>query len=136
MAGHRRTRYNITMLDLKIPNVNERKRIPMEAIQAVADRIAEKFQPDKIILFGSYAYGDPKPWSDVDLLIVMDTPEGNLAQMLAISRALSPHPFGLEIIVHSLPVLNERVAAGDFFLKEIVRRGRVLYERRDKSMGC
>lgn len=117
------------MLDLNIPNVNERKRIPMEAIEAVARRIAQKFDPDKIILFGSYAYGDPKPWSDVDLLVVMETPEGNLAQMLAISRALSPHAFGLDIIVHSRRALSERLTANDFFLKEIVTNGKVLYER-------
>lgn len=118
------------MLDIKVPNVNERQRIPMEAIQAVADWIAEKFNPDKIILFGSYAYGEPKPWSDVDLFVVMDTPAGDLEQMLAISRALSPHPFGLEIIVHSPPVLAQAVATGDFFLKEILTRGKVLYEKR------
>ena len=123
------------MLDLNIPNVNERKRIPMEAIEAVARRIAEKFNPDKIILFGSYAYGDPQPWSDVDLLVVMEAPEGNLAQMLAISRALSPHPFGLDIIVHSLRILSERIAANDFFLKEIVTNGKVLHERRHATVG-
>lgn len=117
------------MLNINIPNVNERQSIPIEAIQAVADRIAEKFSPDKIILFGSYAYGAPKPWSDVDLFVVMDTPTGDLEQMLAISRSLSPHPFGLEIIVHSSQVLAQAVAAGDFFLKEILTRGKVLYEK-------
>ena len=64
------------MTTIDVPNVNERERIPPEAIQAVADRIAEEFDPDKIILFGSYAYGDPKPWSDVDLLVVMEPTEG------------------------------------------------------------
>ncbi|OGO45067.1 MAG: hypothetical protein A2W37_00870 [Chloroflexi bacterium RBG_16_63_12] len=107
----------------------------MEAIQAIVDRIAEKFKPDKIILFGSYAYGDPKPWSDVDLLVVMDTPNGNLAQMLAVSRSLSPHPFGLDIIVHPASVVTGAVAHGDFFLKEIVTRGRVLYEKRHGPVG-
>jgi predicted nucleotidyltransferase len=123
------------MLDIRVPNVNERKRIPVEAIQAIVDRIAEKFKPDKIILFGSYAYGDPKPWSDVDLLVVMDTPNGNLAQMLAVSRSLSPHPFGLDIIVHPASVVTGAVAHGDFFLKEIVTRGRVLYEKRHGPVG-
>jgi len=117
------------MLNLNVPNVNERHRIPMEVIQAVADRIAEKFNPDKIILFGSYAYGDPKPWSDVDLFVVMETPEGDLAQMLAISRALSPHPFGLEIIVRSPQALDQAVVANNFFFKEILARGKTLYER-------
>ena len=45
--------------------------IPMAAIRRYARQIAEKFQPDKIILFGSYAYGQPHEWSDVDILVVM-----------------------------------------------------------------
>jgi predicted nucleotidyltransferase len=51
----------------KNPNVSERRRIPMRAIRAVAKQIADTFHPDKIILFGSYAYGKPCPESDVDL---------------------------------------------------------------------
>ena len=52
-------------MSAEILNVNKRRRIPMRripmrAIRAVAKQIA-KFQPDKIILFGSYAYGKPKP---------------------------------------------------------------------------
>jgi predicted nucleotidyltransferase len=117
------------MLNFNVPNINERQRIPVQAIQAVANRIAEIFNPDKIILFGSYAYGDPKPWSDVDLLVVMETPEGDLAQTLAISRALSPHPFGLEIIVQSPQALDRAVVANNFFFKEILARGKTLYER-------
>jgi predicted nucleotidyltransferase len=58
----------------RVLNVNERRRIPMRAIRAVAKQIADKFGPDQIILFGSYAYGKPRPESDVDLLVVMETP--------------------------------------------------------------
>jgi predicted nucleotidyltransferase len=54
-----------------VSHVNEHQRIPEQAIRAVVKRIAEKFQPEKIILFGSYAYGQPKLESDVDLLVVM-----------------------------------------------------------------
>ena len=43
----------------------------MSAIRRYARQIAEKFDPDKIILFGSYAYGQPHEWSDVDILVVM-----------------------------------------------------------------
>jgi predicted nucleotidyltransferase len=121
--------YNTAMLDIKVPNINERKRIPMEAIQAVVNRIAEKFNPDKIILFGSYAYGDPKPWSDVDLLVVMDTSLTPNQQRRAISRALAPKPFAMDIIIRSRRDLEERIPLGDWFLKEIVERGKLLYER-------
>ncbi len=96
----------------------------------VAQRIADSFNPEKVILFGSYAYGTPKPWSDVDILVVMETPEGPLTQMLAISRALSPHPFGLDIPVCSPDELARRVASNDAFIKEVTSKGKVLYEKR------
>lgn len=112
-----------------VPNVNPRRRIPRRAIQAVVKQIAEKFQPEKIILFGSYAYGRPRPESDVDLLVVMNTPRRPRQQRLEISRALSPRPFPLDIIVRTPAQLRERIALGDFFLREISTQGKVVYER-------
>lgn len=113
---------------MRVPNVNERRRIPMRAIRAVAKQIADKFHPDKIILFGSYAYGKPRPESDVDLLVVMDTPLRNVEQAIQISRAID-YRFGLDLIVRNPRQLAERLTLGDFFVREIIERGRVLYER-------
>ena len=59
-------------MTLTAPTVDTRDRIPEEIIQELISRIALKFQPRQIIMFGSYAYGNPRPESDVDLLIVMD----------------------------------------------------------------
>jgi len=55
----------------RVANVNERRRIPMRAIRAVVKQIADAFHPDKIILFGSYAYGKPRPELDV----IVHTPQ-------------------------------------------------------------
>ena len=66
------------------------RRISLHAIRAVALRIADRFQPEKIILFGSYAYGHPKPESDVDLLVIMDTPLRSRQQRLEISPRSPP----------------------------------------------
>ncbi|MBC7228234.1 MAG: nucleotidyltransferase domain-containing protein [Thermoflexales bacterium] len=101
----------------------------MRAIRAVAKQIAEKFQPEKIILFGSYAYGNPRPESDVDLLVILETPLRSRQQRLEISRALSPRPFPMDIIVHTPQELEERLASGDLFLQEITTHGKVLYEK-------
>jgi len=113
----------------RVPNVNEHRRIPIRAIRAVAKQIAEKFQPEKIILFGSYAYGKPRPESDVDLLVVMETSLRERQQRLEISRALSPRPFALDIIIRTPQQLEERIALGDVFLCEVITKGKVLYER-------
>jgi predicted nucleotidyltransferase len=111
------------------PPNGQRAKISRREIEAVIRRIAEKFDPEQIILFGSYAYGKPNQYSDVDLLIVMQTQERPRAKELEIARALSPHPFGMDILVRTPKQLQERIALGDYFLREIVTRGKILYER-------
>lgn len=103
--------------------------MPRRSIDAVVKRIAREFDPERIILFGSYAYGHPGPYSDVDLLIVMPTRERTRAKQIEIARALSPHPFGMDILVRTPEQVRERIAMGDYFLRDIVTRGRILYER-------
>jgi predicted nucleotidyltransferase len=105
------------------------KRIPLRQIRAVAKRIADQFHPDKIILFGSYAYGQPKPWSDVDLLLVMDTPLTSNKQRHTISEFLRPQPFSIDLIIWSAEKLEERIAGCDWFLQEVVERGKVIYDK-------
>ena len=105
-----------------------RRRIPVRKVQAVVEQIAEQFDPDKIILFGSYAYGHPRPESDVDLLVVMDTPLRNGEQAAQIARALDYH-FGMDLLVRRPQQLAERIALGDSFLREITERGTVVYAR-------
>lgn len=107
--------------------------IPASAIFAVVKQIVEKFEPDKIILFGSYAYGDPDAGSDVDLLVVMDTSLRNVEQAIQISRAIKYH-FGLDLLVRRPRQLAQRIQQGDCFLREIVEKGKVLYERPGTGM--
>lgn len=101
----------------------------MSAIRALVQRIVQRFHPEKVILFGSYAYGRPRPESDVDLLVIMETPLRARQQRLEISRTLSPRPFPLDIIVHTPQEVSRRLALGDAFLDEIITRGKVLHER-------
>ncbi len=104
-------------------------RIPMRTIRALANQIAEKFDPEEIVLFGSHAYGKPHAWSDVDLLVVMDTPKGEFKTIMEISDSLPPLPFSVDIIARSRAVINRRKNSGDFFLREITKKGKVLYAR-------
>ncbi len=104
------------------------------AIQELVRRIVAGFQPQRILLFGSYAYGTPTPESDVDVLVVMDTPLREVQQAVAIYQAL-PHAFGVDLIVHTPARLAQRLELGDAFLHEIVSRGKVLYERPDSRVG-
>jgi len=104
-------------------------RVTQARLNKVARRIVEKFNPERVVLFGSHAYGKPTIDSDVDLLVVMNTRQHAHKQQIEISRALSPHPFGMDIVVCTPQELARRIKLGDFFLQEITRRGQVLYER-------
>ena len=120
-----------TQAIFQVPPIKERKRIPVKTIRAIADYIAEKFNPEKIILFGSHAYGTPTAWSDVDLLVVMDTPKGELETAVAISESLPTLTFRVDIIARSKEVIEKRKKLGDWFLIDATEKGKVLYERID-----
>ena len=120
-----------TQAVFQVPPLNERKRIPMKTIRAITKHIADEFHPEQIILFGSHAYGNPTAWSDVDLLVVMDTPKGELETALAISESLATLNFRVDIIVRSREVFEKRRKLGDWFLRDIAEKGKVLYKRAD-----
>jgi uncharacterized protein len=106
--------------------------IPMRVIRRYARAIAEEFRPDKIILFGSFAYGEPHEDSDVDLLVVM--PARNYNQAVSIRYRLTA-PFPMDLIVRTPKEMARRLAEKESFLTTIVSRGKVLYENDDKSTG-
>lgn len=109
--------------------VSQRARISMRTIRTLAKVIAKKFDPDEIILFGSHAYGTPHAWSDVDFLVVMDTPKGEVEAILKIADSLPDLPFRVDIIARSRESIDRRTKSGDFFLREITKKGKVLYAR-------
>ena len=115
---------------LFVPTIDVRERIQADVIRLLTRRIADRFHPQKIILFGSYAYGQPRPESDIDLLVIMETALRESQQALQIRQYLNPL-FGLDIIVYPPAKIEQRLAWGDFFLSEIIGRGIVLYESTD-----
>jgi predicted nucleotidyltransferase len=108
--------------------------ISMRVIRRFARQVAERFQPDKIILFGSYAYGTPHADSDVDILVVMPC-RNEIDQACRIDRAFDP-PFPLDLIVRTPHAMNWRLKEGDSFLREITTKGRVLYKAPDAGVGA
>src|SRR5262245_1334620 len=108
--------------------------VPMRVIRRFARQVAERFQPEQIILFGSHAYGNPHADSDVDILVVMPA-RNELDQAVKISLAIDP-PFPLDIIVRTPKRLAWRLKHGDWFLREVVSKGNVLYAVHDGRMGA
>jgi predicted nucleotidyltransferase len=94
--------------------------VPMRVIRRFARAVAERFQPDKIILFGSYAYGTPHADSDVDILVIM--PARHQGSKAGRIRWEVPAPFPMDLIVRTPETLRWRLQEGDAFLREIVCR--------------
>lgn len=99
-------------------------------LESVKQRIVQAFNPEKIILFGSYAYGDPGIDSDIDLLIIMKSKERPAIRSAQISKLIRPRPFPMDILVRTPEEIDNRLKIGDRFIEEIISRGRILYDRR------
>lgn len=100
-----------------------------ETLPAVVQRIVQALRPERIVLFGSHAYGTPTPHSDVDLLVVMESEAGLLERHLTVSRLLRPRPFPVDILVRTPTEIRSALQAHDSFIQEILARGKILYER-------
>ena len=96
-------------------------------IRALSRRIAEQFDPERIILFGSRASGRARKDSDVDLLVVIRCRGPSARKAAEILNWVAPE-FAVDLIVRTPQELRRRLAQEDGFLAEIVRRGKVLYE--------
>lgn len=103
--------------------------VTRRALKEIVQRIVSELHPEKIILFGSYGYGLPTDDSDVDLLVIMETDSRPADRYLAVSRLIRPRPFPLDILVKTPDEITQALEKGDFFIREIVTKGQMLYER-------
>jgi len=98
----------------------------------IIEDIKNKYDPEKIILYGSFAYGIPDENSDIDLLIIKETSERPLDRMSLIHRIVdirdSSYP-AFSPIVLTPEEIKQRLEIGDQFIEEILTRGELLYAR-------
>jgi uncharacterized protein len=102
-----------------------------EILAEIVHRIVTTLHPERVILFGSYAYGTPSDHSDVDFLVILETDNRPADRYLAVSRLIRPRPFPLDILVKTPDEITQALAKGDNFVREIVTQGRALYTRSD-----
>jgi len=93
--------------------------------------IARVFEPEKIILFGSHAYGRPHRDSDVDVLVIMPEAKRYGRRPSLTIRRKVPAPFPVDILVKEPGDITRRLREGDSVLEEIINCGRVMYEAVD-----
>jgi len=104
-------------------------------LERIVEQIVERFHPQKIILFGSQAYGKPSIESDVDLMIIMETKERVVRKAAEISASID-HPFPLDILVYTPSEIEKRLKWGDGLVYDAIKKGIVLYEESaDQRMG-
>ena len=98
----------------------------------IVEKIKEGYSPEKIILFGSYARGQPQEDSDIDLLIIKETDERPMERWLKVRRIVrdSSRKIVVSPFVYTPAEIEHRFKLGDFFLKGIFKEGELLYERR------
>ena len=100
-----------------------------EELDKIVKQVVAAYQPEKIILFGSYAYGKPRADSDLDLLIIKETAERFIDRWTNVRKIVSDpdRSIPFEPLILTPHELEERLARGDQFIEEIMTKGEVLY---------
>ncbi len=100
-----------------------------KVIQEIVRKLVAEYAPQKIVLFGSYARGTPRPDSDIDLLIIKETSERFIDRWVTVRRLLSDpqRAIPLETLILTPQELARRLEVGDQFIAEILEEGEVLY---------
>jgi predicted nucleotidyltransferase len=106
----------------------------MDRIRRAGRRIADRFHPDRVVLFGSYAEGTADEGSDVDLLIILSFKERPFRKAIEIQDYLNPD-FACDVVVRRPEDVARRYAEGDPLIREALDRGKVLYERHGAGVG-
>ena len=101
--------------------------IDMQTIYDFKNRIVQKYRPNKVVLFGSYASGVPTTDSDVDILVILPFDGKSAAKSAEILNQTDPR-FPVDLLVRTPEQVQERLEKGDFFMQEILKKGVVLHE--------
>lgn len=105
------------------------QRVDLPLIRKVIRQIVDRCRPQRIILFGSHAYGYTHRDSDVDLLVVMQSRKRPAERASDVMKSLRFYPFPMDILVRTPSEIRRRLHVGDPFYEEIESKGKILYER-------
>jgi predicted nucleotidyltransferase len=98
-------------------------------LQEMVQRIVDRFNPERVILFGSTAYGKLIEDSDVDLLVIMESDKRPIQRIAEVSEVIRPRLVAVDLLVKTPAEVQKRLEIGDSFVAEILKKGKVLYER-------
>jgi predicted nucleotidyltransferase len=104
-----------------------------QKIRAVSRQIVKMYKPEKVILFGAYATGQPDPSSDVELLVVTPSTQSLSENDARAASRLLDVPFPLNLLIHTSAQVLEHLMAEDSQIREIILNGQVLYEKKTRA---
>lgn len=97
-------------------------------LKEITEKIVKEYQPEKIILFGSWAWGEPHENSDLDIFIVKTTNTPSLKRIEELDRLFSRRELPMDFLVYTPEQVERRMTMGDLFVKDILENGKVLYD--------
>ncbi len=103
--------------------------ITQDKIKEISDKIVNNYKPEKIILFGSYAWGKPGPDSDLDLFVVKETDKNIFERNREVQRILFGSDMTIDVLVYTPEQFIRREQIGDPFINKIINKGRIIYEQ-------
>lgn len=112
-----------------MPRPREAVELP-PAVQEIIDRIVEGYDPERIIVFGSYARGDATPESDLDVLVIKDTPESWIDRVVAVSLLSRPRLIPMDILVKTPDEVQYMLDRRSLFMRTIMNEGVTVHERK------
>jgi predicted nucleotidyltransferase len=106
------------------------KQANIKKLNLITKKIVKEYDPDKIILFGSYAWGEPGPDSDVDLFIVKETGDSLIERHKKIGWLLFGSGIPIDVLIYTPSQVKRLLDTQDFFIEDVFSKGKILYEKK------
>ncbi|MEW5947584.1 MAG: nucleotidyltransferase domain-containing protein [bacterium] len=116
-----------------MPELKIIKEVTEDLIREIVDCIVKAVDPDKIILFGSFARGETHKHSDLDILVVKESDLPSYERSIPVYHALRHLVFPMDVFVYTPDEINEWRNVPQAFITSIVKAGKVIYERQERS---
>lgn len=100
-----------------------------DGINNIVSKIVDFSHPEKVILFGSRAWGQPTKDSDVDLFVIQESNERRLEREIKLRLAIFPAGVAVDVLAYTPEEVSRRLKIGDFFIKKVLAKGKVLYAK-------
>ena len=111
------------------PKVKRVEHLNSETIDEIVKRIVNSVDPEKIILFGSYAYGQPREDSDLDLLVIMESSLPRYKRAIPIYRALAGLIIPKDVLVYTPEEIKKWSQVSQAFITTVLEKGQIIYEK-------